>query len=125
MNVEFYWVAFAVVTIMSSARLTRLATWDHFPPVKAMREKFAEWTDTTDRRRGWQILAYCGYCFSFWATLVVVLWADAAGVLDGETVWGSSGDTAQPIWWIVNGVLGGSYLAAIVMANDGDDGEAA
>lgn len=115
----FEWIAVAVVVVLSSARLTRLVTFDHFPPIKWLREKYATATDGSD----WQLLAYCGYCASFWVTLAVVIWADLAGVFDGRTAWGTDGDLATPIWFLVNGIFGGSYLAAIVMAFDGDSGD--
>lgn len=102
MNV-FFWIAVAVVVVLSSARLTRLATYDKFPPVEWLRDKYADWTDAT----GWQLLAYCGYCASFWLTLIVVL---SGYYSDWHTA-----------WWLVNGSLGGSYLAAIIMTHDGDD----
>lgn len=79
---DFQWVAVAIVTALSSARLTRLVTVDTFPPVKAVRDWFEEKTDGS----GWQILTMCGYCFSFWATLLVVL-----------TGWASDWPTA---WWL-------------------------
>jgi len=100
---EFFWVAVALVTVTSAARLTRLVTFDHFPPVKWLRNKYAAKTDGSD----WQLLAYCGYCASFWVTLVVVAWG-----------WATDWQTA---WWLVNGVLGASYDAAILMTNDGED----
>lgn len=99
---DFQWVAVAIVTVLSSARLTRLVTVDTFPPVKAVRDWFEEKTDGS----GWQTLTMCGYCFSFWATLLVVL-----------TGWASDWHTA---WWLVNGVLAASYAAAVFMAFDGD-----
>lgn len=120
---EFQWVAFAAVAIVSSARLTRLATWDRFPPVEWARNKYVELTDKSDRTRAWQLLAFCAYCASFWLTALVVGWAYLAGVDDGETAWGSSGELAQPLWWTVNGTLAASYLAAILMVLDGDNGD--
>lgn len=106
MDPNFYWIAVALVTVTSSARLTRLATVDKFPPMVWFRDKFADFTDGGPRRRGWQLLMFCGYCFSFWATLAVVL-----------TGYYSDWHEA---WWVVNSILGGSYLAAILMAHDGD-----
>lgn len=102
----FYWVMIAAVTITSASRLTRLLTFDKFPPVQWLRFKYADLTDGS----GWQLLAFCGYCASFWATAAVVAWGYLVEF-----------DTA---WWLVNGTLGGSYLAAILMAfdGDGDDG---
>lgn len=99
----FEWVAVALVVITSSARLTRLLTYDHFPPIEWLRNKYADATDGST----WQLLAYCAYCMSFWATLVVLL----SGYYSN---W-------DEVWWLVNGILGASYLAAILMINDGDD----
>lgn len=102
----FEWIAVAVVTITSAARLTRLGTYDLFPPVKWLRDKFISWSDKTERRRGWQLIAFCAYCFSYWPTLAIVLsgyyshWHD--------------------IWWIFNGSLGASYLAAILVIRDAE-----
>lgn len=102
----FEWVAVAIVTVLSSARLTRLATVDKFPPIKWLREKYENKTDGTD----WQMLTLCGYCFSFWATALVLL----TGYLSGwQGTWGT-------VWWLVNGTFGASYAAAVFMAYDGD-----
>lgn len=121
MDPNFYWIAVALVIVTSSARLTRLATVDKFPPAVWFRDKFADLTDGGPRRRGWQLLMFCGYCFSFWATLAVMVTADLSGVLDGKPV----ADWMTPAWWIANGTLGGSYLAAILMAHDGDNDDSA
>lgn len=114
MITEFYWLAVALTTVVSASRLTRLATVDKFPPVRWARDKYADATDGT----GWQLLLFCGYCFSFWATALVVLWGCLSGVYDV-----SGNGTPATVWWIVNGILAASYLAAILMAHDGDDGD--
>lgn len=103
-----WWLAVALVTITSSARLARLATIDSFPPVKWLRDAYGAATDNK-YLLGWQELAYCPWCFSFWATLGVVLWGHLSGWCE--------------LWWVLNGALGGSYLAAILVAHDGDDSE--
>lgn len=115
MSTEFYWVAVALVTVISAARLTRLATVDKFPPIKKVRDKYEDRADGT----GWDLLTMCGYCFSFWATLLVVLWGWLSGVY-GISPFDSTDDTAAHIWWFANGVLAASYLAAVFMAHDGD-----
>lgn len=112
---EFYWIAVAVITIVSAARLTRLATWDKFPPVEWLRNKYADLTDGN----GWQLLAFCGYCASFWITGIIVGWGWLAGVYDGDY----DHSTAENVWLLMHGVLAASYAAAIVMANDGDEGD--
>lgn len=99
---EIYWIAIAAVVITSSSRITRLLTYDKFPPVEWLRNKYADLTDGS----GWQLLAFCAYCASFWVTLAVVL---SGYFSDWHT-----------IWWLVNGVFGASYLAAILMVHDGE-----
>lgn len=118
MSTEPYWVAVAIVTIVSAARLTRLATVDKFPPVKAVREWYEDKTDGSD----WQWLTLCGYCFSFWATLVIVAWGLLAGVYSAETI-RDYDNISFAAWWVFNATFAASYLAAIVMANDGSTGE--
>lgn len=120
MSTEFYWIAVAVVTVLSAARLTRLAVADDFPPVKFFRDRAYNWLDKGPKRLQWQIITYCGYCASFWLALPIVLWGYVAHVYghppNDLTGW-------QTAWWIFNGVLAASYLAAIVMRFDGDDDE--
>lgn len=111
MSNEFYWLAVVATTIISAARLTRLMVADKFPPVKWIRDKYSDWTDATE----WWWLVNCGYCFSFWATAFVVVWGWLSGAYDGVS------GNAPLIWWLVNGTLAASYLAAILMAHDGDD----
>lgn len=113
---EFYWIAVAVVTVVSSSRITRLLTWDKFPPIKAVRDWYGNKTDGS----GWDILAYCGYCMSFWVTLAIIEWGWLAGVFDNTS---RGSDTATHIWWYTNAIFAASYLAAILMANDGDEGD--
>lgn len=103
MSAEFYWIAVAVVTVVSASRITRLLTFDKFPPIVWLRDKYADATDGT----GWQLLAFCAYCASFWVTAVIVLWG-----------WLTDWQTA---WWLVNGISAASYLAAVFMVHDGDD----
>jgi hypothetical protein len=114
-STEFYWVAVVLTTIISVSRMTRLATWDEFPPVKWLREKYADATDGS----GWTLLAYCGYCASFWIAAVVIVWGLYAGVYEGHP----STEAASLAWWIVNAIFAVSYLAAILMVHDGDDGD--
>lgn len=101
---NFEWVAVAVVATLSAARITRLVTWDSFPPSAWLRMKW----DAITKDGSWSVLVHCGYCFAVWAAFGVVLWG----------YW-SDWNTA---WWLVNGALAASYVAAIVMSNDGDDG---
>lgn len=118
MSTEFYLIAAALVTLLSAARLTRLAVADDFPPVKFFRDRAYDWLDKGPKRRQWQILTWCAYCASFWLTLLVVLWGYFAGVYgdapDDLTGWALA-------WWIFNGSLGAAYVASIIVRFDGDD----
>jgi hypothetical protein len=105
-STEFVWLAIALVTIGAAARVTRLVTFDVFPPTRWARTAWGDLMDEHDITRPWAVLPFCQWCFSFWATLPIVLW-------------GYFTDFHDP-WWIVNGALAGSYLAAIFMSNDGD-----
>lgn len=111
----FFWVAFALVTITSAARLTRLATVDKFPPAVWVREKWASLTVDT----GWIWLFYCGYCFSFWAAALVIGSAYGMGVLH-PVAGPATAEVWTHVWWLINGTLGAAYLAAILMSYDGD-----
>ncbi len=100
---EFEWVAIAVVSILSTARLTRLLTWDKYPPVAWLRWKWTNLTNDGD----WSELATCGYCASMYFAPAVLL----SGYFTDFHL----------IWWLVNGSLATAYAAAVFMANDGDD----
>lgn len=120
MSTEFYWIAVVLTTVVASARITRLLTFDKFPPIKAVRTWYEDKTDGSD----WQWLTLCGYCMSPWVTLVVFTLGLVAGVYgDGEQ---RVGDDAIGfiIWWLVAGWFALSYLAAMTMAHDGDKSEA-
>lgn len=117
MSTEFYWVAVVLTTVISASRLTRLATVDKFPPVRAVREWYEDKTDGSD----WQWLTLCGYCFSFWAVLVVVAAGLLCGVYDSSP--SSYGDNAYVGWWVFNGIFAMTYLAGVFMAYDGSTGE--
>lgn len=105
----FFWIAVAAVTVVSASRLTRLLTFDEFPPIAFFRDRFDEFMDAGPKRRKWGMISYCPWCMSFWATLVVAL----SGYYSDF----------HEVWWIINGTLAGSYLAAMLMVRDGDSDE--
>lgn len=96
----FYWIAIAAITVVSSARITRLATHDAFPPIVWLRDKYADATDGT----GWQLLAFCPYCASFWITAAVALIGYFTDFHEA--------------WVLVNSIFAASYAAAILVARD-------
>lgn len=99
-------IAALFVTVLSSARITRLVVHDAFPPLVWVRIK---WDDLTDGS-GWNKLLHCIFCFSFWATALVGGWLYLTWKFGGETAW-----TA---WFLINGSLALSYLAAMIVERD-------
>lgn len=105
---DFEWVAAFVVAALSAARITRLITWDHYPPTMWLRRKWHDLTNDGD----WSVLVDCGYCFGLWAGGFVV----GTGWLSLHFL-----ERLHPAWWAFNGWMAVGYLAAIVMAYDGDE----
>lgn len=101
---DFEWVAAAILTVLATARITRLIVWDTYPPSVW----FRIWWDrhTND---AWSELVHCGYCAGMYVSALVVL-----------SGWLSDWHTA---WWVTTGTLSAAYLGAIVMAYDGDEGD--
>ncbi len=91
-----------IVGTVSVARLTRLVTQDSFPPSAWMRSKWDEITDDGP----WSKLLHCPFCMSMWLAIPVILWG-----------WLSN---LHISWWLFNGWMAVSYLAAIVVMNDGE-----
>lgn len=118
MSDEFYWIAVAVVSVLSTARLTRLVVMDKFPPVVRLKKTFLILTDTS-RLAGYQLLVFCGYCLSFWMMALVLFFGWVCGVY-GTDPFGGSSDIDFWAWWLFNGTLGGSYLATMIAVRDGD-----
>jgi hypothetical protein len=109
-DVFLFWVAVAVVTVMSAARLTRLVTQDVYPPAKRAREAYIRRVIHANSRHprvdvDWSELVRCPYCAAPYITAAVV-------------AWGALTDWHTP-WWVVNGVLAAAYAAAIVVERDG------
>lgn len=97
------WVFAFVLAVVSAARLTRLLVWDSYPPSARLRAKW----DAITNDGPWAVLVHCGYCFGLWSALFIVGWAWLS-----DLHW---------TWWLFCGWLTVGYLAAIVMAFDGDD----
>lgn len=97
------WILLAaavVVGILSAARITRLVVQDDFPPAVWFRIK---WDTVTDDGE-WSKLVHCHWCFSPYATALVL----ATAILTDLNPW----------WWIINGWLASAYLASMVVERD-------
>lgn len=101
---NFTWVAIAVISVVSAARITRLMTYDIFPPIKWIREKYI---NAFPEGSDWATLWVCPYCFGMYSAAFVLLW----GHLSHWDIY----------WWLFNGWMAMSYAAAVFMVHDGDD----
>lgn len=98
----------AIVAVWASARLTRLVTFDSFPPIQWIRDQW----DARTSESGWNELLHCAYCFGTWAALPIVV--IFAGMLFG---WGVF-LTLAGVWWVFCSWLAVGYLAGIIVAQD-------
>lgn len=94
--------AAVIVGVLSVARTVRLLAWDEFPPAKWLREHLLAWMGDK-----WGVLITCGFCLSPY-------------IAAGMAVWAWLSDT-NDVWWIINGVWGLSYAAAIIVSYDQPD----
>lgn len=91
-----------VVWIGASARLTRLATQDSFPPVAALRA----WWDKVTNDNDWSLLAHCHWCLAPWIVLVLGVWGYLTEL--------------GPAWWILTVWMTASYAASWAVHHDED-----
>lgn len=98
----YLWLAASVIGILSVARTARLLVWDDFPPMMWARAHLIALLGDQ-----WGKVFLCSFCITPYLATGMALWA-----------WWADLNTA---WWVINGVWGGSYLAAIVVAYDQPD----
>lgn len=100
-------VAAALVAIFGVGRLSRIVTYDDFPPAARIRA----WWRTRNNDGPWTKLLTCPWCFTPWAMLACLGWF-AAGLW---VLW------IAIAWWVFWGWLALSYAASIVIAYDERD----
>lgn len=105
---EFYWVAVAVVVTLATSRLMRLWTYDDFPPVAFLRNKYLDFTEKY--LPAWAPLGYCPWCVGFWIALAVIGLGYAADLY----TWTGP----ESAFWTVGGALAASYVGAMIMVRD-------
>lgn len=107
-----WWVAVlaVIITVIGAARLTRLVTYDDYPPAIAARI----WWDTVTKDGPWSKLAHCPWCFGPWATLAAIL----SFLVSFAAPW------LGWAWWVFWGWLALSYLTSqYVFFDQGRDTE--
>lgn len=109
--------AAAVLAALATARVARLLIYDAFPPVEWARLRYITWANRKGEntyRAKWAVLATCPYCLAPYLAAINLGWALASG-LDWTAPWGAA-------WWLCNALAALAYVAAIIVAYDGDDG---
>lgn len=94
------WVAAAFVAVVSTARTARLLTWDDFPPVQWVRDRYLAAVGDSP----WSKLAQCAFCLAPYLSVGMIAW-----------IWLSD---LHWTWWLINGWWTLAYLAAIVVSYD-------
>lgn len=97
--------AAVLVAIVGVGRVTRLVTYDDYPPTVAIRS----WWNRLTHGNGWSKLAFCLWCFSPWAMLFCLAWF-FVGLL--WVPW------LVIAWWFFWGWMALSYLSAILVRHD-------
>jgi len=94
-----------LVVILGVGRLSRVVTYDAFPPAAWLRDSWNMLLIGT-RFEGWAKLITCPWCFTPWLMLVAIVWFMLAG------------GWVLVAWWIFWGWLGLAYVASMVIARD-------
>lgn len=110
MTPEFYWIAVALVVTLTTSRLTRLWTYDDFPPVAFLRNKYLDFAERF--APSWAELGFCPWCCGFWIALAVI------GVGYALDIYDWTGPESG--FWTVAGALCASYVGAMIQVRDGD-----
>ena len=108
MGITEYAAAFIFGTL-TIARITRLISWDDFPPMVWLRMKWDKLTGVDpdiphNARSGWNKLIYCGYCVGMYVGIGIAAWAF---IWDFPTA-----------WWIFCSTVSASYVSAMVLSRD-------
>lgn len=103
----------AVVAVLGVGRLSRLITYDAWPPSAWVRLLWANLTTGARFQKifgtGWDKLFFCQWCMTPWLMLGCVLWGVGTGL--------------GPVWWIFWGTLALAYVASMVVVRDEPSGE--
>lgn len=93
-------IAAVIVAVFGVGRLSRVITYDKFPPAVWVR---LQWQKIT-KDGPWALLASCFWCATPWIMAVCIAWG-----------WFSS---LHWTWWAFWGWLALSYIATIIIARD-------
>jgi hypothetical protein len=97
-------VAAVLVAVFGVGRLSRIITYDDFPPSVAVRI----WWSKVTHDGGWAKLAHCFWCATPWIMLGSMGWF-ALGFVLTWVAWA---------WWLFWGWLALSYITSIIIGRD-------
>lgn len=106
------YAAALILGTLATARATRLAVHDGWPPAVAVRLRWLTWAAQTPRRQRWADLLDCPFCFAPYAAAVTLTVAIAAGV------WTPDLTTVAGWWWTLAVWASTSYAAAMIVVRD-------
>ena len=96
-------VAAVITAVLGVGRLTRVITYEDYPPSVW----FRTWWQGITKYGGWSKLATCLWCASPYIAAICVVW----GVFTLNTGWAWT-------WWGFWGTLSIAYLSAMVLVRD-------
>lgn len=98
----------AVLTaVVGVGRLSRIVTYDSFPPAQLLRMRWSDWTDNHGHPE-WGLLLNCLWCATPWIMLVAVGWFLLGLVVTWIAV----------AWWVFWAWMALSYLTSMMMVRD-------
>lgn len=96
--------AAVLVALFGVGRLSRVLTWDPYPPAIAVRTAWSRLTNDGP----WAKLATCFWCATPWLMLVAIGWFAVGLWVEWIAI----------AWWIFWGWLALSYASSIIIARD-------
>jgi len=101
-----------VVGVVGAARLTRVLTYDDYPPSIAVRV----WWQKVTKDGPWAKLVSCPWCAGPWITLIMIVSFIVAALLYRDAAW------VLTLWWLFWGWLCLSYwVSQYVHFDEGKD----
>lgn len=111
LQIDDFWIVLAAIAVAIGGvgRLTRVITYDDFPPSVAWRIRWSTWT----KDGPWAKLFTCYWCLSPWIMAVCIGWFALSFIYLGLWI--------AIAWWVFWGWLALSYFAAILVNHDERD----
>lgn len=103
----WWWLVAVAVAVLGVGRLTRVVTYDKFPPAMWLRQRWTDWV-VKHRHEAWNVLFYCPWCMAPWLMALCGGWF----ALTFTAAW------VAWTWWIFWGWLALAYVTSMVIVRD-------